>query len=227
MNKLEVIAWTKEDAINIEKAGAHRIEFVSEIEKGGLTPSIELVKETFAKVSIPIMVMVRDRDKSFIYNDETMDSHIKFIKELTKTGVEGIVYGSLTEQGEINFKQLERVIEAKGNMKLTFHRAFDELGENVFEQFDKLSKYDVDTILTSGTKENAVEGITILKELVERKTINILPGKSISIDNAKMIIESTGADYIHVGYAIREDGTKNTDISYKKIQTLIKEMNND
>lgn len=227
MKKLEVIAWNKADAIRIEQAGAHRVELVVDLERGGLTPPIELVKEVVEAVSIPVRVMVRDTDESFIYNNEIMDSHIKYIESIKEINPDGVIFGSITHDGEINFEQLERVINAKGKMNLTFHRAFDELGDNYLEQFDKLSTYDVDTILTSGTKSSALEGADILRELVDRNTINILPGKSISISNINEIIKKTNADFYHVGYSVREDGTGESPISIEKIQELLKEINND
>ncbi len=228
MNKLEVIAWTLDDAIEIYKAGAHRIELVADLEKGGLTPEIDLVKQVVQLVDIPVRVMIRNTDKSFIYDRDTMDKHIEYVDQLRKIGPEGIVFGSLTEEGRINFDQLESIIKIKGDMKLTFHRAFDELDESIFiEEFDKLSKYDVDTLLTSGICINAWEGRDNIKKLIERKTINILPGKSISIHNAKDIIDHTGANYVHVGYSVRDVENEFGVIDKYKIKKLINSINYD
>ncbi len=220
-NKLEVIAWTLDDAIEIYKAGADRIELVADLERGGLTPDLDLVKQVVQLTNIPVRVMVRNTDESFIYDDETMLEHILYIQKLKKIGPEGIVFGSLTKEGRIDFEQLESVIKVKGNMKLTFHRAFDELDEEVFmDEFDKLSNYDVDTLLTSGTMVNAWEGRENIKKLVEKGKINILPGKSISIHNAKDIIEYTNANYIHVGYSIRDIENSDGKIDKNKIIEL-------
>ncbi|NQX83412.1 MAG: hypothetical protein HRS50_01700, partial [Mycoplasmataceae bacterium] len=133
MIKLEIIAWTIEDAKKIEQAGADRIELVVDLFRGGLTPPLDLVKKVVSSVSIPVRVMIRDTDESFIYNTKTMDNHIKYIKNLKDINPEGIVFGSLlknkNEKLRINYKDLKRVIRSKGDMKLTFHRAFDELEE--------------------------------------------------------------------------------------------------
>lgn len=227
MKKIEVIALTVKDAILIERAGAHRIELVIELERGGLTPSLELVKEVVDSVSIPVRVMVRDTDASFVYDDKTMESHIAFIKELQKIKPDGIVFGSLDKNNRINFDQLEEVIRAKGDLKLTFHRAFDELGENAIRDFDMLATFPVDTLLTSGTMATALEGKNIIKTLVDKKAMEILPGKSISLKNAKELIEYTNVSMIHVGYAVRVDGNALSPISINKIKEIIKEVNND
>jgi|GEM_PF-2586825 len=197
------------------------------MEEGGLTPSYNLVKDVSEIATIPLRVMIRDTSKSFIYDKEIMDSHIKFIESIKDLNIEGIIFGSLTNEGKINFDDLEKVIKAKGHLKLTFHRAFDELAEkDAIDQFKKLSKYDVDYLLTSGTKQSAEEGISIIKKLVETNTINVLAGKSINVNNAKKIIEETGVDFIHVGLSIREDNTMNTKIDVDKLKKIIKEINN-
>lgn len=228
-NKLEVIAWTAIDAKLIEQAGADRIELVVDLHNGGTTPSLKLVKDVCKETTLPVRVMIRDTYDSFIYDTKTMDNHIKFIKDIKELNVEGIVFGSLTKDNRINFEDLKRVIDSKGKMKLTFHRAFDELGKKDWlDDFNQLSTYDVDCLLTSGTKDNAEKGIKVLKKLVNLdKNINILAGKSISINNAKKIIDKSGVNFIHVGLSIREDGTINTPISIDKIKEIIKEINND
>ncbi len=222
MNKIEVIAWTLQDAIDIEKAGAHRIEFVEDLERGGLTPDIDLIKQVVDAVNIPVRVMVRDTDESFVYDEETMNGHLGYIRQLTQIGVEGIVFGSLTTDGSIDYEQLQEVVLTKGNMKLAFHRAFDELDEaKALVEFEELSTYDVDTLLTSGTKTSALEGVDIIKKLVEKETIDILPGKSIGPENAKEILQKTGANWIHVGYSVRDE---EGNISPEKIRYLLNEI---
>lgn len=225
-NKVEVIAWTLDDALEIQKSGADRIELVADLSRGGLSPNIDLVKQVIELTSIPTRVMVRCTDESFVYSKEQMNEHLEFISEVRKAGAEGIVFGSLTEEGRINFEQLQEVILVKGNMKLTFHRAFDEIDESIIlEEYEKLTKFDVDTILTSGTKGSAWEGKELIKKLISKKKINILPGKSIDINNAKKIIDYTGANFVHVGYAVRTDDTESGQIDYNKVVELINSIN--
>lgn len=227
-NKVEVIAWSVEDAKKIEEAKADRIELVVDLPNGGTTPSLKLVGEVCKAVKIPVRVMIRDTYDSFVYSEETMKSHLKFIKDIQKYNVEGIVFGSLTKDNRINFDDLEDVIKAKGKMKLTFHRAFDEIKiKDAIKDFKKLSTYDVDCLLTSGTKINAEKGSSILKKLVNLNTnIEILAGKSISINNVKKIVDKSKVSFVHIGLSIREDKTINTSISVEKTKEIIKEINN-
>jgi copper homeostasis protein len=45
MSIIEIIGSTVEDCIEIEKGGAQRIELVSALEVGGLTPSYGLIRK--------------------------------------------------------------------------------------------------------------------------------------------------------------------------------------
>ncbi len=62
---LEVIATTVTDAVIAEKSGADRIELVTGMLEGGLTPSYGLIEEVVRSVSIPVQVMVRPHSRSF------------------------------------------------------------------------------------------------------------------------------------------------------------------
>ena len=57
----------------------------------------------------------------------------------------------------------------------------------------------MDRILTSGVKATALEGASLLKELIDRygKDIEIVPGCGINYKNALEIIELTGTNQIH------------------------------
>ena len=200
MNKIEVIAWTVEDAIRIEKGNADRIELLVELEFGGLTPPISLVKKVVEAVNIPVIVMVRDKHENFVYDENMHQSHLKFIEEIKKINPEGIVYGSLTPIHRINYSQLEDVINVMGDMKLTFNRAFDELTEeDAFFSLEKLKEYNVDTLLTSGNSSKAIDGKENIKQYnLNSGKITILPGSGIDFNNCLEIKNYTKTNWIHV-----------------------------
>ena len=56
---LEVIATTVADARAAAQAGADRLELVTAMGEGGLTPGIGLVAAVVEAVAIPVNVMVR------------------------------------------------------------------------------------------------------------------------------------------------------------------------
>nr|SUY20301.1 copper homeostasis protein [Clostridioides difficile] len=61
---LEIIGMSVEDAKIIEDVVADRIELVSALTEGGLTPSFGLIESVVNSVKIPVNVMIRHHAKS-------------------------------------------------------------------------------------------------------------------------------------------------------------------
>ena len=180
---VEVCVQNLEAALVAQKAGADRIELCSELGLGGITPSFGLVKSAVKHLNIPIHVLVRPRAGDFVYSDfefEAMTADVQAFKEI---GVAGIVIGILDNDGAIDSARMTRVREETEGLHLTFHRAFDLLAEPM-DSLDRLEGMEIDTILTSGQKKQASDGIPLLFELHYRaKTITVMPGGGIRPGN--------------------------------------------
>src|SRR6476469_3153966 len=94
---LEVIALTPEDARVAAKHGADRIEFVSAIEEGGLTPALSFIEETAAECTFPVHVMIRPHNRSFLYSEGDMERMLRDMSALGKAGAGAFVLGTLTQ----------------------------------------------------------------------------------------------------------------------------------
>ncbi|MCQ4090754.1 copper homeostasis protein CutC [Exiguobacterium sp. LL15] len=204
---LEIIASTVEEAVAAEQAGADRIELVSALSEGGLTPSYGLIRQVVSTVEIPVHLLVRPHSKSFVYSksdEETIITDIDLIREL---GAAGIVVGSLTADGRIDEGFLGRIIKHKGELSLTFHRAIDS-SRDIFEAAEVLADFpEVDRILTSGGQATALEGKeTIARLIEEHPDLIILPGSGITLENAETLLKATKASELHVGSAVLQDG---------------------
>lgn len=204
---LEIIASTVEEAVAAEQAGADRIELVSALSEGGLTPSYGLIRQVVSTVEIPVHVLVRPHSKSFVYSksdEETIITDIDLIREL---GAAGIVVGSLTADGRVDEGFLGRIIKHKGELSLTFHRAIDS-SRNILEAAEVLADFpEVDRILTSGGQATALEGKETIARLIEdHPDLIILPGSGITLENAEALLEATKASELHVGSAVLQDG---------------------
>ena len=70
---IEICATTIKSVLNANRVGADRIELCSNYNVGGLTPSIEFIKEALNISKIPIHVLVRPRPGNFIYNTNEID----------------------------------------------------------------------------------------------------------------------------------------------------------
>ncbi len=204
---LEIITSTVEEAVAAEQAGADRIELVSALSEGGLTPSYGLIRQVVSTVEIPVHVLVRPHSKSFVYSksdEETIITDIDLIREL---GAAGIVVGSLTADGRVDEGFLGRIIKHKGELSLTFHRAIDS-SRDILEAAEVLADFpEVDRILTSGGQATALEGKeTIARLIADYPDLIILPGSGITLENAEALLESTKASELHVGSAVLQDG---------------------
>ncbi|HBQ76871.1 MULTISPECIES: copper homeostasis protein CutC [Exiguobacterium] len=204
---LEIIASTVEEAVAAEQAGADRIELVSALSEGGVTPSYGLIRQVVSTVEIPVHVLVRPHSKSFVYSksdEETIITDIDLIREL---GAAGIVVGSLTADGRVDEGFLGRIIKHKGELSLTFHRAIDS-SRDILEAAEVLADFpEVDRILTSGGQATALEGKETIARLIEdHPDLIILPGSGITLENAEALLEATKASELHVGSAVLQDG---------------------
>lgn len=205
---VEVIVQNQTEAVQAEKWGADRLELVSAISEGGLTPSYGTIKQVLRSVSIPVQVMIRPHSKGFWYDKNDFAIIQDDIKAVLELGGKGIVFGALRENGTIDEHWLKEVIAIAPEMDITFHRAFDEISDQK-AAYTKLARYSdhVKRILTSGGKPNGEAGKENLRELVELanniKGPGILPGAGLSRHNIKSIHQAIGAKQYHFGKAVR------------------------
>ena len=185
MIKIEICCTSIDTALMAQKYGANRIELCSELFLGGITPSIGLIVSCIKELKIPIRVLLRPRGGNFNYSDNEIKVIINDIIRLKDLGVEGLVLGLANEKGSIPISKLERILNiVDGKMKLTFHKAFDYLKKPI-QELKMLTDLGFDTILTSGRKKTAYEGITYINKLrkAAKDKILIMPGGSINSEN--------------------------------------------
>ena len=223
---LEIIGMSVEDAIAIEKCGADRIELVSALTEGGLTPSFGLIESVVDKVKIPVNVMIRHHAKSFVYSDEDINIMIKDIEKVKEIGANGVVFGMLDEKNNIREEQLITLLEAAKGLDVTYHRAIDET--NVIDSIKILSKYEyITNVLTSAGKGNIENNIEKIKEMKKNAgSINILLGGGLNFENIDRIKNLTNNKDFHFGTAIRVDKNPFGEIDEAKLRKLVEIINN-
>jgi len=194
---VEVCANSLESALNAEKAGADRIELCSELVVGGITPSYGLLKAVSERISIPVRVLIRPRSGDFTYSDDEFEIMKKNITLCAEMGFEGIVIGMLHSNFVFDENRFWALGEMNHGLKTTFHRAFDWVPDPLWG-LEWIQSMGVDTILTSGQKKTAVEGIDLLSDLHDMASSTIImPGSGISASNA-YIFKEKGFKAIHL-----------------------------
>lgn len=203
---LEICTDTLASSVIAQQAGANRIELCADLCVGGTTPSAGLIRLVKEKLDIPIAVMIRPRSGDFCYSEDeldTMKANIKFAKD---SGVESVVFGVLTPEGQINIPKMTELIAQAKPMKVTCHRAFD-MTKNPIESLDILIDLGVDRLLTGGFSNTAFDGIETLKMLNEksRGQITIMAGSGINVDNITKLISNTGITEFHLSGKTKKD----------------------
>lgn len=199
---LEICVDSVKSAINAERGKATRLELCSNLIIGGTTPTKNLFEEVKKNVNIPINVLIRPRFGDFLYSDYEVNIIKNEIKMFKKLGVDGIVVGILTKNGEIDLDNMKKFIEVAQDIPITFHRAFDVCREPL-KAFYQLQELGVQNILTSGQSQDCLRGKKLLKELVKISTKNsknkteILVGAGLNIENIDEIVNFTGATNFH------------------------------
>lgn len=197
-NILEICVESIEAGIAAAQAGADRLEVNYALALGGLTPSAALVKMLKKETNIPLIGMIRPRHGYFTYSDLEFRQMQNEAETLLKAGADGIAFGFINKYGKIDLERTEKLVSLAKGRDTVFHRAFDLL-ENPLESLHQLADIGVTRILTSGGKNNAIEGRHVIKKLIEeaKKNIEILPAGGIRPYNAENFLKYTGATQLH------------------------------
>lgn len=197
--KLEICANSVASCIEAQKGGAYRVELCAAIPEGGTTPSYGDIAVARELLDIKLNVIIRPRSGDFLYSALEHKIMLKDIGIARQLGVDGVVIGCLTADGEVDMERNQELIDAAGKMSVTFHRAFD-MCRDPFNSLEKIIALGCQRILTSGQQQQAERGIPLLKKLVEQAgdRIIIMPGSGINIYNIATIAKETGAGEFHL-----------------------------
>ncbi|PPE05377.1 copper homeostasis protein CutC [Williamsoniiplasma lucivorax] len=214
--KLEVIATSIEDIKQINQSQADRIEFCFELERGGLTPNHQAIKEAGEVSKLPVNVMLRPNDFGYVYSDQDFTQMLDDAKFIATTKVNGVVMGFLTPDNKIDKLRFKQIINLLPGKQIVCHRAFQEVIDQI-QGLKDLHELGVEIVLTSG-REKIDESLDLLKTLTETKLVIIQAGGGVGFDNIQAIKQVV--DDIHVGTAIRQTKSWDAPISIAKINQM-------
>ena len=195
---LEIACFNVESCVIAQQAGADRIEFCADYNAGGVTPAPNDILETRKNLQIPLYVIIRPRGGDFVYSSdeiEMMKHEILFCK---KHKIDGVVLGVLNSDKTIDLKTNKELAELAKPMSVTFHRAIDECVD-IEKAFTEIIQLGFNKVLTSGGKQNAQEGIEVLKNCQTKfgEKITIIPGGGIRSNNIASIKNETQCYEFH------------------------------
>ena len=157
----EVCADSVESVLAAEKGGADRIELCGNVVIGGTTPSESLFREIREHSDIKIHALIRPRFGDFCYTDYEFDIIRSEVRRFRELGAQGVVIGMLRPDGSLDVEHLAQLMEEAKGMSVTLHRAFD-VCRDPMEALEQAISLGFHTILTSGQKNNCVDGSQLL-----------------------------------------------------------------
>ena len=198
-SKIEICANSVESAAKAQEGGAYRVELCAGIPEGGTTPSfgeIRMARQLLQQTKLH--VIIRPRGGDFLYTQLEQEILLHDIKVARQLGADGVVFGCLTAEGNVDVPAMKKLMNAVGDMSVTFHRAFD-MCRNPMEALEDIIELGCHRILTSGQEATAPAGIPLLKELIEKADgrIIIMPGCGVKPSNILELAEETGATEFH------------------------------
>lgn len=195
---LEICCTSFQSARIAQHEGANRIELCDNIFEGGTTPSRGMIRQVCYKLDIDCYVLIRPRGGDFNYSIDEFEIMKADIQSCKEVGVEGIVSGVLTSQGNIDIERTKELVDLSGEMDFTFHRGFDMVSDPEKSLKDVI-RTGAKRILTSGLQNNLVEGVPLIKDLLKwaKNDIKIMVGGGLKSNNINEIIEKTGCQEYH------------------------------
>lgn len=188
-----------ENYTNVEKSvrlGTKRIELCDNLAVGGTTVSYSIAKKTieYCKLrDVEVMCIVRPRGGDFVYSVEEISIMLEDIRMLKSIGTTGIVVGCLTQEGWIDEESMKQIMKIAGNLKVTFHMAFDRIPNHLkLKAIDTLIELGISRILTHGGEEdtdieNNIKALIEYDKYANNRVI-IMPGGGINCDNKHKIL---------------------------------------
>lgn len=197
---MEAAVETLISAVSAERAGVDRLELCSALSEGGLTPSAGLIASVLERVRIPVFIMVRGRGGHFVCSDDELQVMRRDVEHARAAGAAGIVTGVLRPDFTIDTGRMRQLVDAAGDLPVTFHRAFD-LTTDPDAALDRLIGAGVRRVLTSGRAASALDGADTIARLVGRAAgrITVVAGGGVRADNVLEIVTRTRVAEVHTG----------------------------
>lgn len=222
------------------QGGADRIELCAALSDGGTTASYGIIRTCRELFSVSLYPIIRPRGGDFLYSDDEFESMCADIVQCKELGCDGVVIGALLPNGEIDQLRTARMVELAYPLGVTFHRAFDRCLDPHLAM-EILIDIGCERILTSGQRQTAPEGVTLIAELQKKSAgrIIIMPGSGVRADNIKQLADQTccsefhsslrtkrksAMEFIHPSFCDSEESYTNPHIDPAAVQALRKAL---
>ena len=198
MPLLEICVGSVASARIAQQAGGNRLELCAALQLGGYTPSWGLMTAVRDAVTIPMNVIIRNINGRYVFTKDEVDVMVRDIRMARQAGADGIVIGALTPDWKVDMEAGKPMMEAAGDLPVTFHRAFDEVADQQ-EGLEDLIRLGCARVLTSAGAKVVPDGLDGLKKLIVQANdrIIVMPGGGVTADNAAEIVRTLHNKEMH------------------------------
>ena len=119
MYRFEICANSVASCIAAQEGGADRVELCAGIPEGGTTPSVGMIRQARASISIALNVIIRPRGGDFLYSESEIQEMLYDIKAAKELGADGLVFGCLLPDGTVDIVNMRRLMDAAGATPVT------------------------------------------------------------------------------------------------------------
>jgi copper homeostasis protein len=195
---IEAAVESLDDALAALAGGADRLELCADLDAGGTTPARALVADVLARVSVPVLVMIRPRAGGFVYSRDELDRMRDDIASAIDLGASGVVLGALDPSGSVDVSVTRGLIAAARGRDVTFHRAIDD-ARDVLAAVETLASLGVARVLSSGAAPTALEGADMLAAMVTRagNALRVVAGGGVRAHNVAALVRRSGVREVH------------------------------
>ena len=204
---LEICVDSFESTRRASENGADRLELCGDLLVGGVSPSPFLIEQVVERIKTPVNVLLRPRFGDFCFTAEEKEVMLKEIEFCVNAGVNGIVIGALTPEGDLDVPFLSQCMAAAADCEVTLHRCFDVCRDG-FEAIETACDLGIQTILTSGQMATAPRGAENQKAFRKfaADRIHLMAGSGGSAANIPQLHRETGICHFHLSGKASEPG---------------------
>lgn len=198
-----------------------RIEWNAALEVGGLTPSLASTRQAASLTTKGLVVMIRPRVGGFCYDASEILIMREDITHFLCLPIQGLVFGVLTADGEIDpVNEIFVKMCHDAGKEAICHRAIDNT-RDYDQAFKTLIEMGFDRVLTSGQAKSADLGWAKLAGAQAKygQAIEILAGCGVTAENVAEIQRKTHIQQFHSSCKLwHQDPTTLDKVDYRVSQ---------
>lgn len=204
---LEVVVTSAQEAVDAVAGGANRLELATDMASDGLTPSPTEFLRVREAVTVPLRIMLRDRNG---FQPADLGRLGEAAAALRAAGADAFVLGFLTPEGALDLPSVAALLAWVPGCHWTFHRALDHAVDRDALRRGLHGLPGLDTVLTAGCVEGVDGGLDVLTAEAGRRgehgyAVNVMAGGGLMAGHLP-VLRAHGLDAFHVGTSVRYGG---------------------